>query len=54
MTLVGCRRILSRVLRMNDAQTILEFIHKQMAEMGLGKVVPHREPYASDGSQTQE
>ncbi|MCY3884525.1 MAG: phosphoenolpyruvate-protein phosphotransferase PtsP, partial [Gammaproteobacteria bacterium] len=46
MSLVGCRRILSRVLRMNDAQTILDFIHKQMMEMGLEKVVPHREPYS--------
>ena len=51
MTLVGCRRVLSRVLRMNDSPTILEFIHKQMEEMGLGKVVPHREPYSPERHQ---
>ncbi len=52
MTLVGCRRILSRVLKMHDADEILQYIHIQMAEFGLQKVVPHREPARAGVAET--
>ena len=57
MTLVGCRRILSRVLKMHDADEIIQYIHLQMAELGLQKIVPHREPASVDearGSSARE
>ena len=37
----GCRRILARALRMDDADEILRFIQAEMVRIGLGRVVPH-------------
>ena len=41
MTLVGCRRLLSRALKMEDANTIRNYIHKQLVGFGLEKIIPH-------------
>ncbi len=35
------RRMLARVLRMNTAEEINAFMHKQLEEKGLGRVLPH-------------
>jgi len=34
------RRMLARVLRMDTAEEILDFMHQQLIEIGLGRVVP--------------
>lgn len=38
---VGCRRILSQALKLQDAKSIIKFVHAQMMELGLERVVPH-------------
>jgi phosphotransferase system enzyme I (PtsP) len=38
-----CRRILAKVLRMDDPDSIMDFIRDQLVGAGLGRVVPHHE-----------
>ena len=45
MTMRNCRRILSRVLRMDDAQAIIYYIHEQLEGLGLSKAIPRHEPH---------
>lgn len=40
----GCRRILARVLRMDDANEILHYIREQLVGIGLERALPHHEP----------
>ena len=35
------RRMLAKVLRMNSADEVREFMHKQLTDAGLGRVLPH-------------
>lgn len=39
----GCRRILARVLRMDDANEILHYIRDQLVGIGLERALPHHE-----------
>jgi hypothetical protein len=38
--LSDARRMLAKVLRMDTAEEILDFMHRQLIEVGLGRVVP--------------
>ena len=42
ITKVGCRRIVSTVLKFEDSQSIVEYLQTKMLELGLESVVPHR------------
>ena len=41
ITKTGCRRILARVLRMDDANEITAFIREQLTGIGLERALPH-------------
>ena len=43
ITRTGCRRILARVLRMEDANDILQYIREQLTGIGLARALPHHE-----------
>jgi len=47
VTRVGCRRIVSEVLNLEDANSIAEYVYDKMLELGLQSLVPHRKPAAS-------
>lgn len=44
ITLTNCRRIVAKVLRMNDGSQILNFIREQMYGLGLDKALPPHNP----------
>ncbi len=44
--LTRCRRILSRVLGMKDAESIRNYIHTQMRELGLGRAISSHARYS--------
>ena len=39
----SCRRILARILRMNSAEEIKQYIGDQLVKSGLERVLPHHE-----------
>ena len=43
VSLIDCRRILARALRMRSNSEILNFVRDQLAEAGLDRAVPHHE-----------
>ena len=43
VSLLDCRRILARALRMTDASEIQDFLREELVKLGLGRVVPRHE-----------
>ena len=43
VSLLDCRRILARALRMTDANEIHDFLRAELVKLGLGRVVPRHE-----------